>query len=176
MKHKLNIHVKICLLVSMSLILSYFKIPIIPVAPFLTLDLAVLPLLETGLLFGKRYGLLAIIFKNLLYWILQGANVMAGIGVFSTFISDLILLFVILREWNKTRAGMVWMATLSLTLIMVVLNAFVIMPVYIHVWQMQLDISLGTYLAIAVVPFNLIKGVVTTLTLLFINRRLKHFL
>lgn len=176
MHNLLSIRVKICLLVSMSLILSYVQIPIIPIAPFLTLDVAVLPLLETGLLFGRRYGMIAILFKNVLYWLLQGANLMSGVGVLSTLISDFILLIMVMREWNKTRASLVWMTTLSLTVVMVILNAFVIMPLYVHVWQMQLDISLGMYLGVAVLPFNIIKGVVTTILLLLINRRLQRFL
>lgn len=174
MNRKLVIHIKLCLLISLSLILSYIQIPIIPIAPFLTLDVADVPLIYASLLFGRRYGVIVILCKSLFYWLLQGANMIAGIGVISTIISNLILMLVIWQclKAHKKTAHALWSVPLTLTVVMVIVNWLFLMPAYIQCFHFQLSLPLPLYLAIAVVPFNIVKGVVSTLLVQLIWKKL----
>lgn len=172
MKRTLNRHIQLCLLVSLSLILSYIQFPIIPIAPFLTLDVSVLPLLYAGIAFGMRDGILVILCKSAIFWLFQGANLFAGIGVITTVIADLVLLVGMLLLKDKSRARMVWVVTLILTLVMVIVNGSFIIPLYLNVLHLDLGMRLATYLVMAVVPFNLIKGVVTLLLMQALLKRL----
>ena len=58
-------------------------------------------------------------------------------------------------------------ATLSLTLVMTILNYFVITPFYMQVMNFDVG-NMQTYILAGIIPFNLIKGVLVSLLAHFV--------
>ncbi len=63
-------------------------------------------------------------------------------------------------------------ATLSLTVMLALLNWLVTIPLYMSLLGMKLNIPLGQMILFGVVPFNLIKGIVIGTTFILIYKKL----
>jgi len=64
-----------------------------------------------------------------------------------------------------------------MTVIMSVLNYFVVMPLYMNVIGMKLNMSLAQYVATGVIPFNIIKALIISVAVMVVYPRIKgHFM
>ncbi|KRM67868.1 ECF transporter S component [Apilactobacillus ozensis] len=169
--------VTISILSGLSFFLMYIKFPIIPIASYMTIDFSDIPILIGALTLSKRDGAIIALLKSLLYFVFTGPSIINLIGVGSAFISSLVILFslvLIIEKFSglkRTLLGIL-VTILNLTVIMSLLNYFIITPLYIDVIGFKFAYSIQDLVLYAVVPFNIIKGLIVTLTLLIIYKRI----
>ncbi|MEE8823798.1 riboflavin transporter RibU [Lentilactobacillus sunkii] len=159
--------VEMSVLAGLSYVLMFISFPIIPVVPYMRLDLADMPILLGTVLFGPVGGMTIAGLKALLYWVTTGADVINFIGVGSSLISSLVLiwayylanrLFSFTNGWKKGVLVVLIMA-IALTIIMSLTNWLGVIPLYMNLIGMKLGFPLATVILTGVVPFNLIKGI-----------------
>ncbi|MBB1164338.1 ECF transporter S component [Lacticaseibacillus rhamnosus] len=180
-RSKVHRLVGIALLAAIGYVLMMFSFPIIPAFPFLKLDLSDLVVLLGGLLYGPVGGIAVAFVRSLVHFALTGGGVVNLIGDLAAFIASVGFLLPVVytirgkhRIWRQIE-GLV-LGTLSLTVVMSVLNWLVITPMYMAVFNFNLGMSLTKYVLIGVVPFNLIKGVVISVAFFAIAKALAPWL
>jgi riboflavin transporter FmnP len=67
-------------------------------------------------------------------------------------------------------------AMIVMTIVMSLLNLFIVMPLYINVVGMKLNMSIPQYVATGVIPFNIIKSLIASIGTAIIYPRLKGHL
>lgn len=174
--------VMIALLGAMSFVLMFIEFPIIPITPFLKIDFSDIPVLLGLIIYGPVGAICITAIKCLLHAIVYGMSIGELIGVGSSFLASLTLIipyhYFLGRDWDnkKKMLGGLVTSTLTMTVIMSLLNWLVILPVYMSVFGMKLTIPLSKMILFGVVPFNLIKGLVVGLVFWFVAQRLNHWL
>lgn len=178
---------------AVATILMLFEIPL-PFAPsFYEIDLSEVPVLVGCFALGPVAGVLIELVKIILNLILNG-TMTAGVGEFANFcigISFCIPAGIIYNR-KKTKKGAI-IGLVSGTLIMTFLgcfiNAYVMLPTYAKAFQIPIEglIEMGTkvnasitdlftFVMFAVVPFNLIKGILVSIVVLLIYKKISPIL
>ncbi len=159
--------VTMSLLSALSLILMFLAIPIIPIAPYMKLDFSDLPILIGAAAFGPGAGLIIAGLKSLLYWFMTGASIPGLIGIFSSFVASAMLIFgfALLRDRFKKSQFLNHVLTIVamtglLTVVMALMNWSFVIPLYMNLIGMKIGMPLNSLILLAVIPFNLIKGIV----------------
>lgn len=160
--------VEMSVFAGLSYVLMFLSVPIIPIVPYMRLDLADMPILLGTVLFGPVGGMTIAGLKALLYWVTTGADMINFIGVGSSLVSSLVLiwayyladrLFSFTKGWKKAGLVILTMA-IALTIIMSLTNWLGVIPLYMNLIGMKLGFPLATVILSGVVPFNFIKGIV----------------
>ncbi len=149
---------------SLAIVLSFFpKIPgIIPIAPWLDIDFADTPALFASVSVSPVAGVLVVLIKNLLHWLLGSST--GGVGELSNFLcgSALVLSCGIINKLifknklNKIKLPVTLLIAAMCQLIVSVLtNYYLMVPLYGD----KLPTDVKTYILSGVVPFNIIKDV-----------------
>ncbi|MEJ6348385.1 ECF transporter S component [Holzapfeliella sp. He02] len=169
---------------AVSLILMQFEFPIIPAFPYLKFDFSDIMVVIGGALFGPVGAILTAVIKVVLNFILFGGNVISLIGMSSSLLASLAFtlpLIMTLKKQNTIgwiKSGV--LSVLSLTVFLSLGNLLIFTPLYINLLNFQLGTSLLTYVLTVVVPFNLLKGVILTITSVIVYQlvipRLKRML
>lgn len=186
--------VRISLLGAIATILMLFEFPIIFIAPvFYKMDFSEVPVLIGGLIMGPLVGCVIELIKILLNFLING-TVTAGVGEFANFIigSSLVIpTCYVYRKYKSPKALLVALVigVLIMTMVGTLMNYFVLLPLYAQAFQMPLQafidmghainariIDLRGFVLIAVVPFNLVKGVLVSLVTFIIFRRIRDVL
>lgn len=161
--------VGIACLGALAFILMLFEFPIIPMASYLKIDFSDVPVLIGGYIYGPAGGILIAVIKCLIHGMVHGFSVGELIGVLSDFISSLTLLLPFCLIWRrhqwslKKQLGVgVIVATLVMTVVMSLLNLWVLTPLYMAVWHWKSTLPVSQLVALGVLPFNIIKGVLVT--------------
>ena len=160
---------KIVSLLALSVVLSFFKIPLFPYAPFLTLDLSLLPILIALVALNLRASLQLLIYKFILLSLLQGFSLLVIIGNFTDFLTGCLLVF--FMAWlQKDTFWEYFLNVVLTTSIMCGINNWLIFPMYQHFFQIKLSSLL---IWTAILPFNVIKcSLLIWLTRLMMKSRL----
>lgn len=181
------------MLAAIAVVLMLFEIPL-PFAPtFYKIDLSEVPILIAAFAMGPLAGAVAELIKILLNLVINGTST-AFVGEFANFLIGcaLVLPAAWIYQRNKTKkmaiagmaAGTVIMAALG-----GFLNAFLLLPTYAKAFGIPIDglvemgsavnkavTSLPTFCLFAVVPFNLIKGVVVSVITLLLYKYIRKIL
>ena len=180
----------IAIMSTISFLLMIFpQIPLIPGADFLKLDFSIIPVLLAVYWFDFSAGLLVILLRTILKLLLnnEGVNTYLGLPVnvlgVLTFIT---LLYLILPrvtvKLNYIRAILgVLVATGGLAISMIIVNWFVVIPLYAQFahFDIQQIFGVGHYLVAIVMPFNLIQGLIwgiVSMTILSSTMKVKHII
>ena len=181
--------VQIGMLAAIAVILMMFEIPL-PFAPtFYKLDLSEVPVLVGSFAMGPMAGVLVELVKILLNFVFTGTQT-AGVGEIANFVIGCAFCVPagLIYRSNRTRKhaliGMV-AGTVLMTVLGCFINAFVLLPTYAAAFGMPIDAlvsmgtainshitSLSTFVMFAVVPFNLVKGVVVSLIVFLIYKKI----
>lgn len=175
--------VGIACLGALAFILMMFEFPIIPVASYLKIDFSDIPVLLGGYLYGPLAGVVVAFIKCFLHAMVNGFAIGDLIGVGSDFISSLALLFPFYyvwrhQEWSFKRQALtvIPLATLVLTVVMSLLNLWVITPLYMAVWHWQSSLPVAQLVALGVLPFNIVKGLLLSIVFILIAAHLRQWL
>lgn len=194
-KTKVNVRtlVQVGMLSALAIILMQFEIPL-PFAPaFYKIDFSEVPVLIGCFSMGPFAGILIELIKVLLNLAIKGTMTM-GIGDAANFLigcAFCIPAALIYQKKHTKRGAAIGMAvgTVFMTALGCVLNAYILLPVYAKAFEMPLDalISMGTevngainglmtFVLLAVAPFNLLKGIVVSLIVLFVYKKIRQVL
>lgn len=194
-KKRLNVRymVQIGMLGGVATLLMLFEIPLWFAPSFYEIDLSEVAVLVGAFAMGPLAGIMIETIKILLNFILNG-TVTAGIGEFANLLLGISLVVPagILYRRKKTKKGAaagLLVGTLTMTLIGSLVNAFVLLPVYATAFGMPMEAlvgmgtavnpaitGLGTFVLFAVVPFNILKGIVVSVVTLLIYKKLSPIL
>lgn len=181
--------VSIGMLGAISVVLMLFEIPL-PFAPsFYEIDFSEVPVLVGCFAMGPFAGALIELVKILLNFVLTGTQT-AGVGEIANFIVGCALCVPagLVYRRNRTRKNaLIGMAagTVTMTVLGCLINAFVLLPTYAAAFGMPLDalVSMGTavnshitnvttFVLFAVAPFNLLKGILVSVIVFLIYKKI----
>ena len=194
-KEKINARTiaQIGMLGAVALVLMLFEIPL-PFAPsFYKIDFSEVPVLIGSFAMGPVAGVLIELVKILLKLLTIGSTT-AGVGDVANFLigfSFCLPAAFIYRKMHSKKGAIIGMAagTIFMTLVGCFLNAYVLLPTYAKAFQMPIDAlvamgtavnghitSLFTFVAFAVAPFNLLKGILVSLVVALIYKKISPIL
>lgn len=174
--------ITISMLSAVATVLQFFDFPVFPAFSFLKIDFSDIPIMIGMFLLGPFAGIATAFIRSLLHCFLSGATPQNFIGDSASFLATLCFTFPIYgcMKYGKHQkisklVGLI-SGTLALTIFMSLANYFVITPFYLQLWgisaQEFLGMSLAKYLAIGIIPFNLIKGSLVSMVFVLIHAKL----
>ena len=185
---------KIAILSALAAVIMLFEIPLFFAPSFYKLDLSDLVALIGGFAMGPAAGALIQLLKNLLNMLLDGGSTTAFVGEAANFVTGCLL--VVPAAWiyqlGKSKNSAIWgmvVGTLSLTVAGALINAFVMLPFFSYFYGMPMEAIVGmgttinpaitsvsTLVLFAVVPFNLLKGILCSALTLLLYKRISPLL
>ena len=185
--------VQIGMLSALAIILMQFEIPL-PFAPaFYKIDFSEVPVLIGCFSMGPFAGVLIELIKVILNVAIKGTMTM-GIGAAANFLIGCAFCVpaALIYQKKRTKSGAVTgmvVGTVIMTILGCVLNAYILLPVYAKAFEMPLDalVSMGTevngaitglmtFVLFAVAPFNLLKGILVSLIVFFVYKKIRQVL
>ena len=185
--------VQVAMLGAAAVVLMFFDIPL-PFAPsFYKIDLSEVPVLIGAFAMGPLAGAAIELIKILLNLVMKGSTT-AGVGEVANFLigCSLVVPAALIYHKKHTRTGAVaGMAagTVFMTVVGCFLNAFVLLPAYAKAFGMPIDGLVGmgtavnkhitdlkTFVILAVGPFNLLKGILVSLIVFLVYKKISPIL
>lgn len=184
---------KIGVLSAVAGILMLLEMPLWFAPSFYKLDFSEIPVLIGAFALGPIAGMTIEFIKILLNFVLNG-TVTGGVGEIANFLIGCALIVpagYIYKQNKTTRNAIIGMFVGTITLILVgaLLNYYLLLPVYAKVFgapiQAFIDmgnalnpyiVDLKTFVLYAVVPFNLLKGIVISALTVLIYKRISPIL
>ena len=186
---KIRTIVQVGMLAAIAVILMLFEIPL-PFAPsFYEIDFSEVPVMIGTFAMGPLAGAAIELVKILLNFFINGTTT-AGVGEVANFLIGCALVVpagIIYRRKRTRKGAIIGMAagTVFMTLLGCVLNAYVLLPTYAAAFQLPIDslVAMGTavngsitdlftFVAFAVAPFNILKGVLVSLIVFLIYKKI----
>lgn len=182
--------VQIGMLSGIAVVLMLFEVPL-PLAPsFYEIDFSEVPVMIGCFVMGPLAGAVIELIKILLNLVVNG-TITAGVGEAANFVIGCALCVPagLIYKKNHTRTGaLIGMAvgTLVMTVLGCFINAFILLPAYGAAFGMPIDAlvemgtavnahitSLPTFVIFAVAPFNLLKGILVSLIVFLIYKKIR---
>jgi riboflavin transporter len=182
-KIKIKALVSIGMLSSISYILMLLNFPLPPFPNFLMIDFSDIPAIIAALIFGPMAGVLVELFKNILDYFMTGSATGVPVGHTANFIAGTIFVlsthFIFLKL--KSKKGMTFAlvgASIIMAIVMSILNYFVILPAYTFFLNVPAMSAPDTRQMVvsAILPFNLVKGLIVTGIFMIIYVRLHSWI
>ena len=165
--------VKISLLSAMALILMYIDFPVIPLFPWLRIDLSDVPALLATFGFGPLVGVVVELLKNILILLVKGTS-SGFVGELSNFLAGAALILpagiVYHRKKSKKTAilGMI-SGAVFMEVVGILSNVYILLPAY----GMHMDGSaLVQYITVGLLPFNGIKAILVSVLTYVLYKRI----
>lgn len=161
--------------IALSVIAGYLiHFPVLPQAPFLLYDPGHVFLLIAAFKFGPRAGMIMTLVYAVIFALLtgQGGPYGALMNFLSTSAFVLVSSWIYLKKHNRNGAifGLI-LGTLTMTAIMIPAN-LLITPLYLGV-----DKAMVVKLLLpAIIPFNLLKGLISSALTLLVYKKISLFL
>lgn len=175
--------VLIAILSALAFALMLFGFPIIPGADFLKIELSILPVLVGLYLFDLKSAYAILLLRSLLKLLFNnnGVNDWIGLPMNILALAIFVTCFAMIwrpRESQKSYLLASLVGSLALTLSMLALNWVYGIPLYAKLANFDISrfIGLDTYLWGMVLPFNLIQGLIFSLTFALLYGALKPLL
>ena len=181
--------VQIGMLSAIAVVLMLFEIPL-PFAPsFYEINFSEVPVLIGCFVMGPMAGAMIEFVKILLNLVINGTQT-ACVGEIANFIIGCAFCVpagIIYKKMHTRKGALVGMAvgTVIMTVLGCFMNVFVLLPAYAAAFQMPIDALVGmgtavnshitsllTFVMFAVAPFNLLKGVLVSLIVLIIYKKI----
>ncbi|UII54678.1 ECF transporter S component [Cytobacillus spongiae] len=175
--------VAIGMLSSISYVLMVLNFPIPPFPPYLMIDFSDIPALIAALIFGPVAGILVELFKNILDYFMTGSATGVPVGHIANFIAGVLFIlptYYLYKKLNSLK-GMTFalvVGTISMAVIMSVLNYFVILPAYTFFLNYPAMSSEATRQMVvsAILPFNVVKGLLIALVFMLMFTKMQTWI
>ncbi|MGM9925976.1 MAG: ECF transporter S component [Bacillus sp. (in: firmicutes)] len=165
---------------SIAYLLMLLNFPLPPFPSFLNIDFSDVPALIAAIIFGPVAGIVVELVKNVLDYVMTGSEVGVPIGHFANFIAGVAFILPVYYIYKKasSKRGLVVglvAGTVFMAVFMAIMNYLVILPAYSFFlgWNMGDAKVLATT---AILPFNLIKGVLMTSVFLLLFSRMQSWI
>ena len=155
-----NRFIKLSLLSAIAVILMYIDFPVIPIFPWLKIDLSDVPALMGAFAFGPLAGVIIELMKNLLILIVKGTST-GFVGELANFLVGVALVWpaALVYKKNKTKKtavlGMV-LGILCIEVVGILANVYLLLPAY---GMAMSKAELMQYVTVGLIPFNGIKAI-----------------
>lgn len=155
-----NKFIKLSLLSAIAVVLMYIDFPVIPIFPWLKIDLSDVPALMGAFAFGPLSGVIIELMKNLLILIVKGTGT-AFVGELANFLVGVALVWpaAMIYKRNKTKKtailGML-VGTLAMEIVGILANVYLLLPAY---GMAMSKAELMQYVTVGLIPFNGIKAI-----------------
>lgn len=155
-----NRFIKLSLLSAIAVILMYIDFPVIPIFPWLKIDLSDVPALMGAFAFGPLAGVIIELMKNLLILIVKGTGT-GFVGELANFLVGVALVWpaALVYTKNKTKKtailGMV-LGVLCIEVVGILANVYLLLPAY---GMAMSKAELMQYVTVGLIPFNGIKSI-----------------
>ncbi|EIF6155643.1 ECF transporter S component [Clostridium perfringens] len=155
-----NRFIKLSLLSAIAVILMYIDFPVIPIFPWLKIDLSDVPALMGAFAFGPLAGVIIELMKNLLILIVKGTST-GFVGELANFLVGVALVWpaALVYKKNKTKKtailGMV-LGVLCIEVVGILANVYLLLPAY---GMAMSKAELMQYVTVGLIPFNGIKSI-----------------
>ena len=188
-KNKIRVMVQTGMLAAIAVVLMLFEIPL-PFAPsFYEIDFSEVPVLIGCFTMGPLAGAAIEFLKIMLNFAING-TVTAGVGEIANFLIGCAMVIpagIIYKKVRTRKGAIIGMitGTLIMTFAGCFLNAFVLLPAYGKAFGMPIDAlvgmgtavnahitSLTTFVVFAVAPLNLLKGVLVSIIVFVIYKKI----
>ena len=184
--------VKISVLGAIGMILMFFDLSVGFAPPFLKLDISDMPGLIGAFAMGPMAGVIIQFLKNILSLLIEGTAT-GGVGELSNFIVGSVFVysagFIYYKKKDYLHAVIgLAIGIVLMTLVASLSNYFIVFPLYSKV-MIPLDkivemaasvntfvVDYKTLILYAVVPFNLLKGLVVSAVTLLLYKRVSPIL
>lgn len=152
------------------LIMFFMEIPVIPMFPWLKLDLSETSALLIGFKFGPLYGIQCAIIRNILFFFFKDGGGIAGF--IASSIASIVYIYFSTCFYRKNRKlkTAVWsisLATLLMAISMIPVNFYLLKFIY-----RIPGINMIKYILYGVVPFNIIKGILNGIITFFTYKKI----
>lgn len=183
-----NKMVKISVLAVLAFIIMLFEV-VVPFFPgFLKMDLSDVPALLGAFALGPVSGVIIELIKNILHIVIRGTHT-AAVGELSNFITGGVFVFTAgaIYHYKKTKKNAIIamaVGTLVMSGVAILTNYYLIIPFYTKAMGMPLDtiiqmgtaanpkiLNLKTMIIYGVTPFNILKGIIISLVVNFIYKK-----
>ncbi|MCQ1528655.1 ECF transporter S component [Lutispora saccharofermentans] len=173
---KLQLVTKIGILSALAFLLYLVEFPLPLFPPFLKIDLGDLPAIIGAFALGPWVGVMIELIKNILHLVVRSST--GGIGEVGNFLtgSAYVLVAASMYFRNKSRKTAILgltTGTIVMAAAMCVFNFFILIPVFTNSPVSMDNIPL---ILTAILPFNLIKGIVLSIVTLMLYKSLSPIL
>ena len=183
----------IAIFAAIAAVLMFLEIPLFFAPSFYEIDLSEIPVLICTFYLGPVAGVACEFMKIILKLLLKGTSTLF-VGDFANFVvgCSLILPASIVYHCNKTKKGAVIglaIGTLVMTVFGSLFNAVYLLPKFAQIYGMPLEAiiamgtqvnasitSVSTLVLFAVVPFNILKGILVSLLTMLLYKRVQRLL
>lgn len=184
---------QIGMLGAIATVLMLFEIPL-PFAPsFYEIDFSEVPVLIGCFSMGPLAGALIELVKIILNFIINGTAT-AGVGEVANYIIGIAFCIPagLIYKKKKTKKGAVIglaTGTVFMTILGCFVNAYILLPTYAAAFKMPIDALVGmgtavnanitdlfTFVMFAVAPFNLLKGVMDSIIVIAVYKKISPIL
>lgn len=175
---KVKVMVSIAMLSSIAYLLMLLNFPLPPFQGFLLVDFSDIPGLIAALVFGPVAGILVELFKNLLDFVMKGSPTGIPVGHIANFAAGTLFILPTYYIYNrlKTKKGMTLaliVGTITMAVMMSVLNYFFILPAYTTLMGLP---DFRSYVIPGILPFNIIKGILMSIIFMLLFVRMQTWL
>lgn len=173
---------------AIAVIFMYFEIPLWFAPSFYEIDLSELPVLIGAFAFGPWWGVLIEAVKILIAFLIKGTTT-GGVGEFGNFLIGIsfVLPASLIYKAHKTKKGAVCgmaVGIVCLAVIGALINGLVLIPMYSKFIPLENIIAMSnevngfvkdirTLVVYAVVPFNVLKGLIVSIITALIYKKLR---
>ena len=179
----------VALFSAMAGVLMLLEIPLFFAPSFYKMDLSELPIMICTFYLGPVAGVVSELIKILLKLVLKGTTTafvgdFANFAVGCSFVLPASIVYHLKRSRGSALIGLI-VGTVCMTVFGSAFNALYLIPKFAQLFHMELDTivamgtevnrhitSLSTLVLYAVVPFNLLKGVVVSLLTFLLYKRI----
>jgi riboflavin transporter FmnP len=167
---------------ALSAALMFFEFPLPFLPPFLKLDLSDIPVLIGAFVLGPVPALAIVLIKDVIHLLntqTAGVGELADFLVTGTFALTAGYIYRGMKSKYSAIVGSV-IGIIAMTIMGAVSNLYILMPFYEKVMGFTLKemniSSLNAYIVYAIVPFNIIKGIIVTIVALIVYKRLSELI
>lgn len=191
---KIRTMVCVGMLGAISVILMLFEFPLPFVAPsFYELDFSEVPILIGAFALGPTAGILTELVKILLNLVINGTDT-AFVGEFANFVMGcaFVIPAALIYQAKKSRKrAVIGLAagTVAMSIAAFFINALVLLPAYSKAFGMPIEVfiemgtainpainGVWTFVLLAVVPFNLLKGIIVSVITILLYKHISPIL
>ena len=194
-ENKMNIKkvTQIALLAAIAALLMWFEVPLPFAPPFYKVDLGDVPAMIGTFSMGPVAGVMIQLIKIILKLVMKGSTTL-GVGDLASFLIGCAfcvpagIMYHKLKSRTGALIGMI-LGTITMTVVGAFLNAFVLLPSYAKAFQIPIEelikagsainasiTNMRTFIMFAVVPFNLVKGILVSAIVLLIYKKISPIL
>lgn len=166
--------VKVSILSVLAFVIMMLELPLVIFPGFLKLDFSDLPALIASFSLGPVAGVLVQLIKNFIHFIIMTKT--GGVGELANFIIGAALVIpsgIIYKKHKNKKGALLGMSLgiIAMTIVGALANYYILLPFYAKIMPMEAVINMAskvnslivdvkTLILYAIVPFNIIKGII----------------